>query len=133
MRERPAAVDGDDVDLFIGIVDTARKHLERHYPGSEFHVLQWGEEEEGLSALMWRKLAERGIRVHRYLDILPDAAENGRKYILSEHDVHPNALAHERLANYVAEVVANGDRTRREDAPVPARQRPRASNGESGT
>jgi hypothetical protein len=113
LQERASDVDADDVALFVGIVDAARDRFEHRYPGSEFHVLQWGDS-EGLAGSAWQQLRDRGIRVHGYFEMLPDAARDAQQYAISEHDLHPNARAHELLASYVAGVVAASEHSRPE-------------------
>lgn len=106
MWERPEGVGPRDVELFVAIVDAARRRFERQYPGAEFHVLQWGDD-GGLAGRAWHELVARGLRVHRCSEALPGGSSDG--YTISERDQHPNARAHALLARYVARIVT-GDK-----------------------
>lgn len=115
LRERAGDVDADDVTRFVGIVAAAREQFERRYPDSEFHVLQWGDS-EGLAGSAWQQLRDRGVRMHGYFEMLPDAARDARQFTISEHDLHPNPRAHALLARYVAGIVEASERSRQERA-----------------
>lgn len=98
-----------DVDLYIAIVTSARQTFEQRYPGAEFHVLFW-DDGHPLSNKLMRRLDEAGLRLHPISQILPQFGTNPGAYHLSEHDPHPNPLAHARIAEYVTERILRRDR-----------------------
>jgi hypothetical protein len=95
---------GDHINLFIEIVNKSRQMLKARHPGCRFHVISWDDNQYGDNPEVLQKLKERGIRVHLLSDILPDFNLNDRysKYRISIYDPHPNALANEKIAEYVA-------------------------------
>lgn len=90
-----------DIDLFIGIVAASKETFMTDYPGSTFNVIYWDTEQNDNEAAMINGLRARGIRVHLISDILPAYHDDPAAYELSPHDNHPNALAHQLIADYV--------------------------------
>jgi hypothetical protein len=92
----------ETMDLYLGIVDEARKYVRSNYPCAEFHVLLWDEDDIDNRA-MQDGLRERGIDLHLMSDILPhyqiDALNE--TYRLHHSDDHPNALANSLIAEHV--------------------------------
>ncbi|MDH3446219.1 MAG: SGNH/GDSL hydrolase family protein [Deltaproteobacteria bacterium] len=92
----------DDITLLVTIIDASRRHVERHYAGSEFHVLFWdGNEHWWIPTEIMAQLKEKEIRAHPISEILPDYRYKSSRYAFSEADAHPNPLAHRILADYV--------------------------------
>ncbi len=91
----------DDYARFVAIVDTARRHTDAHYPGSEFHVLLWDkagrEMDDGLRAA--------GIRVHLVNEILPDRLDDRVRYQIHARENHPNAEAYAGIARYLVDEI----------------------------
>lgn len=109
------APDGRDYDLFMGILETARLNVETAYPEAEFHIIFWDGPRKGVFPLRlfdWSRppllsgLQQRGFRVHRITQILPDSVNNARKYQI--RDGHPNARAHAKIARYLARELGEG-------------------------
>jgi hypothetical protein len=98
-RDRQASADA--LPLAIAIVNEAAGFSRQRYPQSSFDVILWdgndGERVRGLEA----GLTAAGIPVHRITRAIPDFRNNWRAYVISEHDLHPNARQHELLANLV--------------------------------
>ena len=94
-----------DIALYLAIVDSARKHVKELYPKSEFHVLLWEndamDKDGTLAKQMLKGLRDEGIIVHRIDDILPGSAKGKAEYFLGGWDLHPNAMADDRIAEYV--------------------------------
>ena len=87
-----------NVNLFIAIVDKANQLFQDRYPGIKFHVILWGPRQNYII----NHLKEKNIPVHPILKILPDHNWKNSIYTLSPpYDNHPNALANERIADYV--------------------------------
>jgi hypothetical protein len=94
----------EDLKLYLAIVNSVSSRIRQTYPNSEFHVLVWGYDiyDKGLAAQMVTGLAERGIKVHRVIDILPSSDEdNPEYYIMNGIDPMPNSATHDRVAQYV--------------------------------
>jgi hypothetical protein len=110
---RRRKVQGDDITLFLGIVDFTRNIFESRYPGGEFHVIFWDDKDlshendkesgscETCNAVI-EGLYGRGIKVHVISDILTDYHSDKQKYRIS-HETHPNALAYRLIATYLTE------------------------------
>jgi hypothetical protein len=90
----------EDLHLFLSVVRTSAQVANMEYPDSQFEVLLGDGMDEQLAA-MEKGLKSAGIRVHRISDAIPDLRANWVHYILSIHDTHPNALQHERIADYL--------------------------------
>jgi hypothetical protein len=96
-KQRP--VNEDDINLMVAIVDKSKKIFEERYPGSEFEVILWNDNETAEQIL--QKLQAKKIKVYLINDILPEHKQDPSKYQLSKYDKHPNLLANEMIANYV--------------------------------
>jgi hypothetical protein len=95
----------EDIALYLAIVDSARKRVKNLYPESEFHVLLWEndalDKDGTLAKQMLKGLRDKRIIVHRIDDILPGSANGKAEYYLGGWDLHPNAMADDRIAEYV--------------------------------
>ncbi len=97
------AVDKADVALFAGIVKEAQSLIERLYPGAQFHVLFWDFDDDlPIAGQILQQLHEHKITVHPMSIILPNFPADERRYEISPYDRHPNAIAHEMIADFVA-------------------------------
>ena len=99
-RSTPSAT---EVSLYTGIVNQARTYTEKRYPGSEFHVLIWDNDELAAHDRLMEALAANQFRLHRISDILPEYLFDKAQYELSVHDHHPAAGTHREIARYVVE------------------------------
>ena len=100
-----SAVSDADISLFVAIVSRSRDLLKVKYPAVEFHVLLWGYSENENFVSLHDALMEKGITVHSVSDILPEYETNPGLYQIDADDTHPNALAHEIIALYVADKI----------------------------
>ena len=94
-----------DVQLYAGIVERAQQLVQQNYPQAEFHVLLWGYPGSDAFEMVSGALASRDIKVHPVIDILPYYANEAQRYELHPQDTHPNALAHDEIARYLAEEI----------------------------
>ena len=94
----------DELGLYLGIINEARRVVLADYPDAEFHVLWWDQGDVDNKAVS-DGLRQRGITVHLMSDILPNYQPDDPNeiYRLHERDGHPNALANELIARYVVE------------------------------
>jgi hypothetical protein len=92
----------DVMDLYLEIIDAARRVALADYPAAEFHVLLWDEDNADNRAIR-EGLSLRGITVHLMSDILPNyrADDLNAAYRLHARDAHPNALANDLIAQYL--------------------------------
>jgi hypothetical protein len=95
------SVNSEDVDLFVGIVTASKDVFQNDYPEGRFHVIFWNVAQDNLETMIIKGLKSKGIHVHLIGDILPHFADDPSIYQLSPYDRHPNALAHQLIAEYV--------------------------------
>ena len=98
---RAHRVTTDDVQLWVGIVDASRRLVNQKYPGAEFDVLLWKQAPLALYEQMSDALAKLDFTVHQIHNILPGYAEDPSPYEIPI-DHHPNAIAHDAIARFVA-------------------------------
>ena len=90
-----------DLQLFVAVVRTSARLAKQNFPDSHFQVLLWdGLADERLAAIE-KALQLAGISVLRISEAIPDLRSNWIHYILSIHDLHPNPLQHDRIADYL--------------------------------
>jgi hypothetical protein len=103
IRKRVRSVKNSDIDLFLAIVKGSEQVISKKFPGCQFHVILWSSQ-SGLGT--YRKILEglrvAGLQVHLVDDILPDYTTNPHQYEISKYDRHPNALANDMIAEYIA-------------------------------
>ncbi len=97
--------DAADHELFHAIVGTSAARLSALFPGIEFHVVYWDIDGRELFA----ETPPPGDRMYRLSEIFPDDPD-WQRTALFEHDIHPTAATHRRIAAYLADEIANGDR-----------------------
>jgi len=95
----------NDIELFLKVVELSRTLLRKQYPQAEFHVIFWNKEDNPISNEILKGFKERIFPVHLVHDIIPDRQSNKKGYIISPHDGHPNARAHEYIAQYVVKEI----------------------------
>jgi hypothetical protein len=90
-----------DLTLLLAIVRAAARLAQAEFGSGEFHVLLWDGRTDDRFDLMEAALTQAGIPVHRVTEAIPDLRSNWNRYVLSVHDLHPNALQHELIADYL--------------------------------
>ncbi len=109
LLNRRDPVSQEEIDLFTAIMKATRDLLESEFPGTEFHVLYWEKEKE-YDDILLDALATTGITVHSMAKALQNEGGKDSIYRLHRYDGHPNALAHDRMAEYVlAEILGDTD------------------------
>lgn len=104
-------VDAQDVALFGGIVGEAKQLIEKTYPGAQFHVLFWDyDDDQQVVDQVQQELAHRGVQVSAISDILPNFPAARARYEISLYDRHPNAMAHDLIADFVAHTIVKTHR-----------------------
>jgi hypothetical protein len=97
-------VDEQDVALFAGIVREVKQLIETTYPQAQFHIIFWDyDDDREVVEAVQRELARQGIAVSAVSTILPNFPTYRAHYEISPYDRHPNAMAHEMIADFVAQ------------------------------
>jgi len=105
------SVTSQDVALFAAIVGTAKQAASRTYPGVTFQVLFWDYDDDAeVGEEVQSQLREQGVAVHPISTILPGFPAERARYEISPYDRHPNAQAHARIADFVAQHLAQQSR-----------------------
>ena len=99
--DRVEPVSRAHIDLFIAIIDKTRRLLEERYPGLEFHIILW-DKPVIHRELIIRRLKEKTVPVYLIEKVLPGYPKNRTSYAVNPpYENHPNALANERIADYI--------------------------------
>lgn len=95
----------DDIRLYFAVVRRSQQLLAAQYPGIQFHIILWPNQNVPQQRYAYEKLRDgfrqMGIPLHLVEDILPGYDTDRSKYILGPADHHPNALADRLLAQYI--------------------------------
>lgn len=95
----------DDIRLYFAVVRRSQELLTAQYPGLQFHVILWPNQNVAQQRTTYEKLRDgfrrMGIPLDLVEDILPGYSTDRAPYILGSLDHHPNALADRLLAQYV--------------------------------
>jgi hypothetical protein len=105
---RGTVVQAENIALLASIVDASRRIVESRWPGAEFHVILWNDRFDPKGKWLEWALEDGQFAIHRIGDIIPDYLDDkGRYQIHKEYDSHPNAVAHQQIADYIVrEVIA---------------------------
>lgn len=111
------------IDLYLEIIDEARRVALADYPAADFHVLLWDEDNADNRAIR-EGLRQRGINLHLMSHILPNyrADDLNQQYRIHVRDPHPNALANKLIAQYLIREIMGEPEDEREvsgDDPPP--------------
>ncbi len=87
----------EDVSLWGAIVDKARHDIEDWAPGSRFYVVLWDSPRTKDHPAMEEELRRRGIAWAAASELIPEMSTHATEMFIPD-DVHPSALAHQRLA-----------------------------------
>ena len=100
-------IESGDIAVFTGIVGESRRILEQWYPEIKFHILFWdfSHETDPTEIKTIEALKSIGIPLHFISSALPDYGQHRERYILHPADGHPNSLAYDLLANYIADTI----------------------------
>lgn len=99
---RANSLSPSSVGLYVEILKKARNLVEETY-GAKFVVLFWDKGSgNALAPLIMEKLRENQFHIIPISQIIPDIQSHPKKYVLSPHDPHPNALSHQIIGTYVA-------------------------------
>ena len=82
----------------------AKQLIETTYPQAQFHVIFWDyDDDREVVEAVQRELARQGVAVSAVSTILPNFPTDRARYEISPYDRHPNAMAHEMIADFVAQ------------------------------
>jgi hypothetical protein len=93
--------DNADLELFLAVIRKAAHIIHQRYPKSQFDVILWDARNDQRIAVIENNLLAAKIPVYLLTSAIPDFLANWRHYVLSAHDLHPNATAHKLIADYV--------------------------------
>jgi len=97
-------INDGDIRLYLAVVRRSQEFLNAHYPGLQFHVILWPNQDAPQQRYAYEKMREvfrqTEIPIHLVEDILPGYNTDRSPYILSSADHHPNALANRLPARY---------------------------------
>jgi hypothetical protein len=95
----------DDIRLYLAMVRRSKELLTIQYPGIQFRVILWRNQDVPEGNTIYEKMRDgfrrMGIPVDLVEDILPSYNADPEKFQISFADTHPNALANRLLAQYV--------------------------------
>lgn len=97
---------GADLDLYVAIVLESARLTRQRFPGSTFRMLLWDGRDDPRIHVIEKRVTGAGIPVHRLTAIIPDFEAQSARYLLSRHDGHPNPRMHQRIADYVADILS---------------------------
>jgi hypothetical protein len=104
LMDRPQPTTDDDLKLYFSIVDRAFRLFRQHWPKAALHIISWDIHPHFANGADTFHAGLRGVpaTIHLIDDILPGYSADNNKYGLHPADLHPNAMAHEMTAAYVA-------------------------------
>ena len=94
-----------DLERYFAIVARAGRQVQERWPRARLHIFAWnlhGWFAGGFDRFR-SGLARSGWQLHEVDAILPDYQKNLGRYVLHRFDHHPNPLAYNLLAAYVAD------------------------------
>ena len=92
----------EEAELTAAVLIEAARELERLSPGTRLHVLFWKDARNPLMDSLAARLTAAGLVLHRPEAVIPGYATGWRQWVLNPLDRHPNAAAHDRVADYIA-------------------------------
>lgn len=95
------AINQDDIDLMVGVVNKFNNTFKANYPDGEFHVIFWNTNNATNKQEIIKGMKDHNIKIHLIDDIIPDYDTNSSRYQISKYDLHPNALANKKIADYI--------------------------------
>jgi hypothetical protein len=96
-----------DLKRYFLVVSLAGERAAQRWPGVELHILAWNLHPWFAQSFerFCAGLMATGWRLHDVDSILPGYQKDLRSYSLSPFDLHPNALAYDFLAAYIADKI----------------------------
>lgn len=97
-----------DLDLYTELLKATREEIARRYPDARFVVVYWPVPHKvgrAIHAHIEEALLGSGLEVHTSSEFL---SGDPWQYVIDRDDIHPNALAHKRMADYVVDRLLSG-------------------------
>jgi hypothetical protein len=103
-------VNDDDIRLYFAVVRRSQELLTAQYPGLQFHVILWPNQDAQQQRYAYERMRDQFLRMgyplHLVEEILPEYSAHRSRFVLnSPTDTHPNALANRLIAQYVLDKV----------------------------
>lgn len=97
-----------NIELLAKIVLKSQNLLKEQFADSDFHIIYWDGNDTSYDKIL-QGFKSEGLKVHIMSNILPDYLERKvSDYQVSKNDRHPNALAHDIIADYIQEnIISN--------------------------
>jgi hypothetical protein len=96
-------IDSDAIQLYLGMIRTARDLVAQNYPGADFHLLLWDVTgDKKLAELVGKELENDDIQVDRVSEIIPDYDKRKDQYQIKT-DGHPTPIVYKKMAAYLVE------------------------------
>lgn len=105
VNPKKRAIGNADMRLMVAIVAESAREVYRRFPRASFDVLLWEVYEHPLIDAANRAFAETHLSVHPVSEVLPNYI--AERYTFHEHETHPNARAHDEIADYVVREILN--------------------------
>jgi hypothetical protein len=93
--------DPADLALLLAVIHESARLVKEQYEGAEFDVILWDGRIDPRLDLIEADLRGTGIPVFRLTSAIPNYPRDWRSYVLSTHDLHPNSVQDELLADYI--------------------------------
>jgi hypothetical protein len=96
-----------DLRLYFAIVDRSFSLFKRRWPKAALHIISWDVHPKFANGVERFHAGLRNVpaKMHMIDDILPGYTSETNKYGLHPADLHPNPMAYELAATYVAEKI----------------------------
>ncbi len=95
-------IDSADISLLVAVINQSARTARERYPGSTFEVILWDGGDKSQVEQIERGLKTDGIREQRMTGVVPDFYAHSDRYVLSPHDLHPNATFHRIMADFIS-------------------------------
>jgi hypothetical protein len=104
LMDRPPPTTDEDLKLYFSIVDLTFRLFKQHWPKAALHIISWDIHPHFANGTERFHAGLRGVpaTIHLIDDILPGYSADNNRYGLHPADLHPNAMALEMTAAYVA-------------------------------
>ena len=105
------ATSESDLKLYFAVVARSAKLAKQRWPSAQLHILAWNIHEwyaKGFDRFR-RGLAWTGWQIHEVDAALPGYQKDLTRYGIHRLDLHPNSLAHDLLAAYIANNILQVD------------------------
>jgi hypothetical protein len=94
----------EEIPLYVAVVRTAQREVERRYGPGSFVVL-FADDSDKVGIEARKRLSDAGVYVIAFQQMIPDIYSNDTAYELSPLDPHPNATFNNLAARFLAKEI----------------------------